>query len=157
VAKALRSAGILMYRWREGRPEVLLAHPGGPYWVKRDVGAWTIPKGAIEEGEEPIDAARREFREEIGFDAPGEAIPLTPLRQPSRKMVHAWAVEGDCDAAAIDSNRFEVEWPPRSGRMGSYPEVDRAGWFTLAEARVKLLPGQVPFVNELEALLAKRV
>lgn len=145
-----------MYRWREGRPEVLLAHPGGPYWVKRDLGAWTIPKGAIEEGEEPIDAARREFREEIGFEATGEAIALTPLRQPSRKMVHAWAVEGDCDASAIQSNLFEVEWPPRSGRMGSYPEVDRAGWFTLDEARVKLLPGQVPFVSELEALLASR-
>jgi predicted NUDIX family NTP pyrophosphohydrolase len=152
----IRSAGILMYRTCNGRLEVLLAHPGGPYWVRRDEGAWTIPKGLVEEGEDALAAARREFTEEMGFAPVGEALPLEPLRQPSRKVVHAWAVEGDCDAATIRSNLFEMEWPPKSGRMGSFPEIDRAGWYTLAEARVKILPGQAGFLDQLEALVAGR-
>ena len=149
----IRSAGVLMYRRREGRLEVLLAHPGGPYWVKKDEGAWTIPKGLIEPGEEALDAARREFREEMGFEAEGDLRPLEPLRQPSGKVVHAWAVEGDCDAANVRSNEYQVEWPPRSGKMRTYPEVDRAAWYGLEEARVRILRGQRPFLDQLEAMV----
>ena len=151
----IRSAGILMYREREGRLEVLLGHPGGPYWRKKDEGAWGIPKGAVEEGEDTLAAARREFREEMGFEAVGEVRELVPLRQASGKLVHAWAVEGDCDAASLRSNEFEMEWPPRSGRMQSYPEIDRAQWFAMDEARVRMLPGQRPFLDQLEALVKK--
>jgi len=149
------SAGILMYRLREGRVEVLLAHPGGPWWRRKDAGAWTIPKGGVQENETPLDAARREFAEELGFEPPAEVIPLEPLRQPSRKLVHAWAVEGDWDPARLESNAFELEWPPRSGRLQSFPEVDRAAWFAIEEARAKLLRGQVPFLDQLEAKLAR--
>ena len=153
----IESAGILLYRRGAKGLEVLLAHPGGPFWAKRDAASWTIPKGAVEEGEEALAAARREFTEEMGFappDRPG--LALKPLRQPSRKVVHAWAVEGDCDPASVNSNLFEMEWPPKSGRMASFPEIDRAAWFTIAEARAKLLPGQVPFLDELQALLEKK-
>lgn len=143
------SAGILLYRRRAGELEVLLAHPGGPYWAKRDLGAWTIPKGGIAAGEDPLAAARREFAEETGCDAAGEARPLTPIRQKGGKLVQAWAVEGDCDAAAIRSNTFEMEWPPRSGRMAQFPEIDRAAWFGLDEARRRILPPQVALLDEL--------
>jgi len=147
---AKKSAGILLYRRRAGALEVFLVHPGGPFWRNRDDGAWTIPKGELDEREDALDAARREFTEETGLVAQDPFAPLTPLRQPSGKLVHAWAAEGDCDATAIRSNAFSMEWPPRSGRMAEFPEVDRAAWFSLAEARRKLLPGQVPFLDELQ-------
>jgi len=149
------SAGILMYRVRDGRLEVLLAHPGGPWWRKKDAAAWTIPKGGVLPGETPLAAARREFAEELGFEPPEAVIPLEPLKQPSRKLVHAWAAEGDWDPAQLRSNDFELEWPPRSGRLQSFPEVDRAAWFGMEEARAKLLRGQVPFLDELAAKLGR--
>ena len=133
---------------------MLLVHPGGPFWSRKDEGAWTIPKGEIGEGEEPLDAARREFTEETGVVAPGPYVPLTALRQPSGKLVMAWAVAGDCDAAAVRSNFFSLEWPPRSGQFKEFPEVDRAEWLTIAEAEVKILKGQRPFLAELVRLLA---
>lgn len=147
------SAGILLFRERAGRLEVLLAHPGGPYWAKKDAGAWTIPKGEIAEDEEPLAAARREFEEETGARVEGEPLPLTPRRQPGGKLVHAWAMRGDLDPAAVRSITFTMEWPPRSGRQQAFPEVDRAGWFGLPDARGKILKGQAPFLDELERLL----
>jgi predicted NUDIX family NTP pyrophosphohydrolase len=152
MGKAKRSAGILLYRRRAGALEVFLVHPGGPFWKNRDAGAWTIPKGELDENEDAMDAACRELTEETGCVARGPFLPLTPLRQRAGKWVHAWAAEGDCDAGTIRSNLFSMEWPPRSGRMAEFPEVDRAAWFTLAEARVKLLEAQLPFLDELEAL-----
>ena len=149
------SAGILLYKGRGEALRVLLVHPGGPYWEKRDLGAWTIPKGGIAPGEEPLAAARRELAEETGCDAAGEALPLAPIRQKAGKLVHAWAVEGDCDAAAIRSNLFPLEWPPRSGRIAEFPEVDRAAWFSIAEARERILASQVPFLEELERRLSR--
>ena len=133
---------------------MLLAHPGGPFWARRDAGAWTIPKGLVEPGEDVYAAARREFQEETGFALGEHCIALTPRRQPSGKTVHAWAVEGDCDAAACRSNEFTMEWPPKSGKSASFPEIDRAQWFSLEEARRRMLPGQVPFLDELERRLA---
>lgn len=147
------SAGILLYRRRAGVLEVLLAHPGGPFWSRRDEGAWTIPKGEIGEGEDPFVAARREFMEETGVDPGEQGEALSSVRQSGGKIVHAWATEGDCDARAIRSNEFELEWPPRSGRMASFPEIDRAEWFALEEARRKILAGQAPLLDELERKL----
>jgi predicted NUDIX family NTP pyrophosphohydrolase len=152
------SAGILLYRLdgRRGAPalvEVLLVHPGGPLWANKDDGAWSIPKGLLERDEEPLAAARREFAEETGGEARGPAIPLSPLRQASGKVVHGFAVEGDFDPASLRSNLFEMEWPPRSGAMREFPEVDRAAWFDPDLARRKLHPGQVAFIDELLALL----
>ena len=147
-----RSAGLLLYRRGADGLEVLLVHPGGPFWKKRDAGAWTIPKGEIAEGEDPLAAARREFREETGFVVEGEARPLEPVRQAGGKWVHAWAIEGDCDPAALRSNTFSMEWPPRSGRQADFPEVDRAAWFAPDEARRRILESQVPFIDELEKL-----
>jgi predicted NUDIX family NTP pyrophosphohydrolase len=144
------SAGLLVYRRRSGGIQVLLVHPGGPYWAKRDDGAWSIPKGEHTPGEHPLEVARREFREELGATPPaGEPVGLGELRQPSGKVVSAWALEGDLDVEEVDSNTFEVEWPPRSGRMREFPEVDRAGWFDLDTARRKLLSGQVGFLERL--------
>lgn len=154
MARARRSAGILMYRRAAHRLEVLLVHPGGPFWKNRDLGAWTIPKGEHDESEGALDAARREFAEETGFTAAGDFIALAPVRQKAGKLVHAWALEGDCDARAIRSNTFSMEWPPRSGRMAEFPEVDRAEWFSPEEARRRILPAQVPLIDELEARLA---
>jgi len=148
-----KSAGILMYRRSGDSIEVFLIHPGGPFWAKKDLGAWSIPKGQYEDDEGPLDAARREFREETGFDADGEFIPLPPIKQKSGKVVTAWAVEGSIDAAAIESNMFSLEWPPKSGRHAEFPEADRAGWFPPAEARGKLNPAQVAFVDSLCAQL----
>jgi len=128
-------------------------HPGGPFWKNRDMGAWTIPKGEIAEGEDPLAAAHREFREETGFAPQGDATALAPLRQAGGKWVHAWAIEGDCDAAALRSNTFSMEWPPRSGREAEFPEVDRAAWFAPDEARRRILASQIPFIDELEKLL----
>ena len=149
----MKSAGILLYRFREGVLQVLLAHPGGPFWAKKDAGAWTIPKGEIGDSEEPLAAARRELREETGLDLDGEFIALAPVRQKSGKWVHAWALEGDCDPAAIRSNTFSVEWPPRSGKQREFPEIDRAAWFTIPEAREKILAAQAGFLDELERVV----
>jgi predicted NUDIX family NTP pyrophosphohydrolase len=150
------SAGLLMYRLCGGKAEVLLAHPGGPYFVNRDEGVWTIPKGEVGPGEDLLDAARREFEEETGFKPTGPFTPLTPVRQKGGKLVHAWAVEGDCDPAAAVSNTFSMEWPPRSGRWVAFPEVDRAEFFDLDVARTKVNAAQVGLVDELERLLAAR-
>jgi predicted NUDIX family NTP pyrophosphohydrolase len=145
-----RSAGILLYRRGDDGIEVLLVHPGGPFFARKDDGAWSIPKGLSEDGEEPLDAARREFAEEIGSACPdGEALELGEIRQKSGKRVLAWAVEGDLDADAITSNTFEIEWPPRSGRRQEFPEIDRAEWFTLDAARAKLVGAQVELLDRL--------
>lgn len=149
-----RSAGLLLYRLTKGRPEVLLVHPGGPYWAKKDDGAWSIPKGEYTEAEEPLAAARRELGEETGICPNGEAIPLGTIRQPGGKLVVAYAVEGDLDPAAIKSNTFTIEWPPRSGRMRAFPEVDRAQWFGREEAERKILPGQMAILEALWRELA---
>jgi len=145
----VHSNGILLFRFREGRLEVLLIHPGGPFWAKKDEGAWSIPKGLAEEGESPLDAAKREFEEETGFKAEGEFIDLGDLKQPSRKVVHAWALEENIDETRIVSNKFAVEWPKRSGMIREYPEVDRAGWFNLEQAKKKILKGQAGFIDRL--------
>ncbi|HYE40592.1 MAG TPA: NUDIX domain-containing protein [Ramlibacter sp.] len=149
----IRSAGLLMFRRRAGGTEVLLAHPGGPFWSRRDEAAWTLPKGEIAPQEEPLAAALREFAEETGFASAPPFIPLGELRQKSGKRISAWAFEGDADPARLQSNAFEMEWPPRSGRLQSFPEVDRVRWFGLAEARRKLIAGQVPFIDTLERWL----
>ena len=143
------SAGLLMYRVRERELEFLLAHPGGPLWRKRDAGAWTIPKGEIQDDEDLLAAARREFAEELGFAAHGDFIPLSPITQKSGKIVHAWAVEGDCDPTAVKSNTFKLEWPPKSGRFQSCPEVDRAEFFRMTQAKQKINPAQIPLLEEL--------
>lgn len=153
MATGRRSAGILLHRRRAGAIEVFLVHPGGPFWKNRDAGAWSIPKGEYGEDEDALDAAKREFAEETGFPFAGTPVPLEPVRQRSGKLVHAWAVEGDCDAAAVRSNLFSMEWPPRSGRTAEFPEVDRAAWFALDEARARILPAQAPLLDQLQALL----
>jgi predicted NUDIX family NTP pyrophosphohydrolase len=147
-----RSAGILLHHGSGDALEVLLVHPGGPAWSGRDQGAWSIPKGEYEPDEDPLQAARREFAEELGTAPPdGAATDLGEIRQRSGKVVRAWAVEGDLDASAISSNTCPFEWPPRSGKMIEIPEVDRAEWFSLQEAREKINPGQVPLLERLEA------
>jgi len=146
------SAGLLMYRVRGGKLEFLLAHPGGPFWKHRDAGAWTIPKGEIRPGEEPLAAARREFEEEIGIKPEGIFTELKPITQKGGKIVHAWAFEGECDTACIRSNTFQMEWPPRSGKFETVPEVDRACFFSLADAKIKINPAQIAFLEELEQL-----
>ena len=148
-----RSAGLLLYRKRAGALEVFLVHPGGPFWTKKDAGAWTIPKGEIGEDEDPLVAARREMAEETGFSPEGRFIELPPVRQKAGKLVLAWAVEGDCDPAHLRSNLFEMEFPPRSGRMAEFPEVDRGDWFSLGEARGRILEAQMPFLDALPALV----
>jgi predicted NUDIX family NTP pyrophosphohydrolase len=145
-----RSAGLLLFREADGGREVLLVHPGGPFWAKKDAGAWSIPKGEIGEREDPLTAARREFEEETGVRPVGEALALEPRRQPGGKIVYAWAMRGDLDPAAVKSTTFSMEWPPRSGRQQEFPEIDRAEWFTLEEARTKILKGQVAFLDDLE-------
>jgi predicted NUDIX family NTP pyrophosphohydrolase len=145
------SAGLLVYRRVAGRLEVLLVHPGGPFWAKRDEGSWSIPKGEYEPGEDPLEAAVREFGEELGLAPPSaaDAVPLGEVRQASGKRVSAWALEGDVDVDDVRSNTFPMEWPPRSGRIQEMPEVDRAGWFDLETARRKLLKGQAPLLDRL--------
>lgn len=147
------SAGLLLYRQRDGTREVLLVHPGGPFWQKRDDGVWSIPKGEIGENETGIDVARREFHEELGVPAPDwEVTPLGTVRQAGGKVVHAWALPGDLDVTRTTSNTFEIEWPPRSGKTERFPEVDRAAWFDLDTARRKLVPAQGAFIDRLEEL-----
>jgi predicted NUDIX family NTP pyrophosphohydrolase len=149
-----QSAGLLLYRRNGDGVEVLLGHPGGPFWRNKDLGSWSIPKGLIAEGEKPLAAARREFTEETGHRPRGKSLPLGEARQPGGKRVQAWAVEGDWDAASLKSNMFEMEWPPRSGRRHSFPELDRAEWFDLAEAQTKILKGQAIFLTRLLEKLA---
>ena len=149
-----RSAGLLLYREQGAGLEVLLVHPGGPLWTRRDVGAWSIPKGEYLDGEDPLDAARREFEEELGSAPPaGEAADLGEVRQKSGKRVRGWALAGDLDATRITSNTFQLEWPPRSGELIEIPEVDRAAWFGLDAAREKINPAQVQLLDRLEQLL----
>jgi predicted NUDIX family NTP pyrophosphohydrolase len=152
--KSKRSAGLVMYRRRNSALEVFLVHPGGPLWAKKDPGAWSIPKGQYLDDEKPLDAAKREFEEETGFAAKGKFIELGDLKQPSGKIVTAWAFEGDCDPRQLKSNTFTMEWPPGSGRHIEAPEVDRGGWFSVEDARSRLLAGQRPFLDRL--LLAAR-
>jgi predicted NUDIX family NTP pyrophosphohydrolase len=143
------SAGILLYRRVHGRLEVLLVHPGGPFWQKKDLGAWTIPKGEIAPGEDPLACARREMQEETGFVCAGDATPLPPIRQKGGKLVRAWAVEGDFDPATLASNTFTMEWPPKSGRQQAFPEVDRAEWMPLGAARARINEAQVALLDAL--------
>ncbi|UUR07702.1 NUDIX domain-containing protein [Sphingomonas glaciei] len=150
-----RSAGILLYRQSAGgAQEVLLGHPGGPYWARKDAGAWMVPKGAIEAGECALDAALREFAEEVGPVPAGTPVPLRTVRQNGGKLVEVFALEGEFDPAALQSNAFELEWPPKSGRMRSYPELDRVAWMGMAEARTRILASQEPLLDALEELLA---
>lgn len=148
------SAGLLMYRFREGVLEVLLVHPGGPFWAKKDDAAWSVPKGEVDPGEDLLAAAKREFREELGIEPQGTFRRLEPIRQRSGKLVHVWAFAGDCNPDDITSNTFQMEWPPGSGRLGRFPEVDRAAFFDVPTARRKINPAQAPLLDQLEALLA---
>ena len=150
-----QSAGVLLYRRRGAAIEVMLVHPGGPFWARKDDGAWSIPKGEFDAPEAPVAAARRELAEETGIALTAPLHPLTPITQSRAKTVHAFAAEADVDVASIVSNTFTLEWPPRSGRMQSYPEIDRAGWFSLDEARTKIVAGQRPLLDELRELFGK--
>jgi predicted NUDIX family NTP pyrophosphohydrolase len=149
------SAGLLLYRRRSDDWEVFLVHPGGPFWAKKDLGAWSLPKGEFEEGEDPLQAAKREFTEETGFPIDGEFRPLEPVKQQGGKVVYAWAVEADCDASQIRSNSFSMEWPPKSGRMQKFPEVDRAQWFNIPEAQKRINAGQRGFLDQLVLALGQ--
>lgn len=151
-----RSGGLLLFRRGTHGLEVLLAHPGGPFWSRKDAGAWTIPKGEIVEGEDAFQEALREFAEETGYEITGDGIPLGSARQKSGKVIHAWAIEGDWDPQKLVSNEFPLEWPPRSGRVAMVPEIDRACWMTLAEARNKIHLGQVVFLDRLETAVTSR-
>ena len=145
------SAGLLLFRRKSDRIEVLLVHPGGPLWTKKDDGAWSIPKGEIAPGEDPLRAAQREFEEELGSPVSGEFVPLTPIRQASGKMVHAWAVEADFDPSTFKSGSFSMEWPPRSGRQQNFPEVDRAQWFSIEDATRKINKAQIALLDQLNS------
>jgi predicted NUDIX family NTP pyrophosphohydrolase len=148
------SAGVLLYRRRDGAIEVFLVHPGGPFWARKDLAAWSIPKGEFDPAEDALEAAKRELQEETGLTVEGEFTPLKPIRQAGGKIVHAFALEGDLDPSAIRSNTFEMEWPPRSGRRQVFPEVDRAAWLPLDVARGKIHKGQVGLLEELQVMLA---
>jgi predicted NUDIX family NTP pyrophosphohydrolase len=148
------SAGILMFRKRGTTLEVFLVHPGGPFWRNKDAGAWSIPKGEYGEADDALEAAKREFREETGFEANGDFLPLGKVKQAGGKIVTAWAVEGNCSPAAIRSNTFSIEWPPKSSRQQEFPEVDRAAWFNVTEANKRILKGQLEFLNRLAAQIA---
>ena len=151
-----QAAGILLYRQTARGLEVLLAHPGGPLWARKDLGAWTIPKGQFGDDESALAAAKREFSEEMGSPAAGEFVELGSIRQPSGKIVHAFTAASDFDVTTVKSNLFTLEWPPRSGRSGEFPEIDRAEWFSLAEARRRILKGQEPFLDRLLSLLKSK-
>jgi predicted NUDIX family NTP pyrophosphohydrolase len=150
-----QSSGILLYRKRGDNAEVFLVHPGGPFWAKKDVAAWSIPKGEFKIDEDPLAAAQREFTEETGLVLEGPFTALGEVRQAGGKIVYAWAVEGDCDPQKLTSNTFQMEWPPRSGRFAEFPEIDRAAWFTAEAAAIKLHKGQVAFLERLQELLQK--
>ena len=150
-----QSAGLLLYRRSRGGWQVFLVHPGGPYWAAKDRGAWSIPKGELESGQDPLEAARREFTEETGLPIAGRFVTLAPVKQAGGKVVHAFAVEAEGDPTAIRSNTFSLEWPPRSGRFRDFPEVDRAGWFGLDEAMERLGTGQRPLIDQLRILLGR--
>ena len=145
-----KSAGILLYRFHNKLPEVLLVHPGGPFWKKKDEGAWSIPKGEFAQNEDPLDAAKREVKEELGINVQGEFIELAPVKQKGGKTVYTWSVRGSFDPAELKSNTFEIEWPPKSGRKITFPEIDKAGWFTINEAKKKIMSGQIPLLDEFE-------
>jgi predicted NUDIX family NTP pyrophosphohydrolase len=147
------SAGLILYRLRDGALEVLLVHPGGPFWAGKDSGAWTIPKGELGPEEDPLAAARREFGEELGFSPGGDFIPLGSITQKAGKVVQAWAFEGDCDPSRIKSNSFMIEWPPRSGKQQAFPEVDRAAFFGIEEARSKINPAQIELLSRLQEIV----
>lgn len=153
---AKKTAGILLFRETRSELEVLLVHPGGPFWKNKDEGAWSIPKGMVDEGEDPFEAAKREFHEETGGMAAGDPITLEPLRQKSGKVLHVWAMRGAFDPAALKSNTFSTEWPPKSGRQQEFPEVDRAAWFSVEEAGRRILTGQAALLRELLAKLDRR-
>ena len=155
ASSKIRSAGLLLFRQRDKKVQVLLAHPGGPFWSRKDQGVWTIPKGLIGPSESLLSAAQREFAEETGYRPGGEAIPLGSAKQPGGKVVHVWAIEGDWDPVDLQSNTFEMEWPPRSGRRQSFPEIDRASWFGIVEARLKILKGQAAFLDHLLETLGR--
>jgi predicted NUDIX family NTP pyrophosphohydrolase len=146
---AKHSAGLLMFRRRGDALEVFLVHPGGPFWAKKDLGAWSIPKGEYSADEDPLAAARREFEEETGIAPEGRLIRLSDIKQPSGKVIEAWAFEGDCDASCVRSNLFPMEWPPRSGTIREFPEIDRGSWFPIEEGRARIVKGQRGFLNEL--------
>ena len=146
------SAGLLLYR-RRNAVEVFLVHPGGPFWAKKDAGAWSLPKGEFGDGEDALEAARREFIEETGFEIDGEFRPLDPVKQPSGKLIYAWAIEADNDPSQLRSNLFSMEWPPKSGKMQDFPEVDRAAWFDISEACRRILVGQMSFIDQLVSAL----
>ena len=145
-----KSAGILLYRFQKDGVEVFLVHPGGPFWVNKDNGSWSIPKGEYNDDEDALEAAQREFQEETGLSIQGNFIELGEVRQPSGKRVRVWALENDQEVENIRSNTFQLEWPPKSGKMQEFPEVDRGGWFSLPEARQKILKGQISFLDKLE-------
>ena len=149
MSSSKQSAGILLYRFNNGTPEFFLVHPGGPFFAKKDAGAWSVPKGEFDETEIPLEAAKREFLEETGKEIRGEFIALTPVKQKGGKTVFAFAAEGDIDPSEIVSNTFEIEWPPKSGKKKAFPEVDKAGWFSADEAKVKINPAQSPLIDEL--------
>lgn len=145
-----KSAGILLYRFADGYPEFFLVHPGGPFWKNKDLESWSIPKGEFDEEEDPFSAALREFEEETGKKLTGKnSIELSPVKQKSGKMIYAWAIEGEIDPATIVSNLFEIEWPPKSGKKQSFPEIDKAEWFAMAEAKKRINPAQAALLNEL--------
>ena len=150
-----KSAGILLYKIESKAIKIFLVHPGGPFWSKKDDGAWSIPKGEFDDGEDPLGAAKREFEEETGIKISGGFLELNPIKQKSGKIVYAWAVEGDVDVSKIKSNEFEMEWPPKSGKMKSFPEIDKAAWFNLNEAKKKIIDAQSSLIRELETLVNK--
>jgi predicted NUDIX family NTP pyrophosphohydrolase len=148
-----QSAGILLYRLKNLTPEFFLVHPGGPFWAKKDAGSWSIPKGEFDADENALAAAKREFREETGIEIAGKFIKLTPVKQKSGKLVFTWAVQGDLDSSRIRSNLFEIEWPPKSGKKKQFPEIDKGDWFSVQEAKEKILPAQVALIEELLTVL----
>lgn len=150
---AKTSAGLILYRMQSGQLEVLLVHPGGPFWSKKDEGAWFVPKGELNVGDEPLAGAKREFEEETGLKPEGEFLALGNVKQKSGKTIVAWAFEGDCDPSSIKSNTFSIEWPPKSGRQQEFPEIDRAGFFTVPQAKAKMHPVEYPLVLRLHELL----
>ena len=153
---AKQSAGVLLFRMKREELEVFLVHPGGPFWIKKDTGAWSIPKGEIETGEEALQVAIREFKEETGQEIEGSFSELQPVKQKAGKIIKAWAVEGDIDENTIVSNTFEIEWPPGSGKKKIFPEVDKAQWFSLTEASEKINPGQLPLIEELQQIIRNK-